>query len=274
MKRIRAFLQTHNQKVRANKVAFAVYSVMSIITVSVIVLSVLRSDFESTFTASLTLILFLLPSFVEESFHIKLPTTLQIIAILFAFCANILGEIGEFYTLFPFWDDMLHYISGFIFAAFGFSLADIFNRNSKVEFHLSPFFLATVALCFSVTVGVLWEFFEFSADMLLQTDMQKDSLVYNIFSALLNEHGQAPLPLEQVVQSTIITADGEAMIVEGYLDIGLLDTMKDLFIDFAGAFLFCVFGYFYSSNSKKGRIAKQFVPMVSSDGSYDSLGEN
>ena len=261
-KAIRNFLHIHNQKVRENKVAFIIYTVMSAITITVIVLSAFNRDFESVFTASLTLILFLLPSFVEESFHIKLPTTLEIIAVLFAFCANILGEIGAFYTRFPFWDDMLHYTSGFIFAAFGFALVDIFNRHRKVEFHLSPFFLSVVALCFSVSVGVVWEFFEFCADVFLRTDMQKDTVIQNIFSAELNPAGQAPIALPDIVQTVITTADGTVYTVKGYLDVGLFDTMKDLFVDFAGAFLFCTFGYFYSGNSRKGRIAKQFVPMV------------
>ena len=235
---------------------------MSLITVAVMVLTALNRQFESTFTAFISLILFLLPTFVEERLRIRLPTALEIIAVLFVFCANILGEIAAFYTKIPFWDDMLHYTSGFIFAAFGFALVEIFNRNGRFDFHLSPIFLSIVALCFAVTVGVVWEFFEFSADVLLHTDMQKDFIVSQIYSAELNPDGQAPRIVEGIVQSTVTTARGEVVTVSGYLDIGLLDTMKDLFVDFAGAVLFCVFGYFYASHSDKGRIARQFIPRV------------
>ncbi len=250
-------------KVKANRLSFAVYALMIAITVVVIVFTVVRQQYESTFTAVLSLILFLIPTFVEESFHIKLPMALEIVAVLFVFCANILGEIGEYYTKFPFWDDMLHYTSGFIFAAFGFALVDIFNRYRDVDFHLSPIFLSLVALCFSVTVGVVWEFFEFAADTLLHTDMQKDGFVYQIFSAELNPNGQTPVALYGIADTVITTVDGKTHTVSGYLDIGLLDTMKDLFVDFFGALLFCIIGFFHSSNSVKGKIANQFVPRLS-----------
>lgn len=269
--RFKHFFAAFFKKIRANKISFAIYVIMGLITVAVIVLSAINHNYESIFTAVLSLLLFLIPTFVEESFRIKLPMVLEIVAVLFVFCANILGEIAEFYTRFPFWDDMLHYVSGFIFAAFGFSLVDILNRNRNVEFHLSPIFMSLMALCFSVTVGVVWEFFELSVDVLLHMDMQKDTVVTDIFSAYLNESGQTPFPIEGITETVIRTEDGAVYTVKGYLDIGLLDTMKDLFVDFAGAFLFCTFGYFYSSNSRRGRIAKQFVPRVTGEENEEEL---
>ena len=273
--RLRKFFHAFKAKVHAKKISFTIYVIMGFFTSGMLVYTLFTGQFASAFTALLSLILFLLPTFVEESFRIKLPMALEIIAIFFVFCANILGEIAAFYTLFPFWDDMLHYTSGFIFAAFGFALVDILNRNRNVDFHLSPIFLSLVALCFSVTVGVLWEFFEFAADTVLRTDMQKDYLVTHIYSAELNTIGQDPVRIRDVVQTVITTANGEIYTVDGYLDIGLLDTMKDLFVDFAGAFLFAIIGYFYSSSgSTKGKIAKQFVPRVTGDGSAEVLHEH
>ncbi len=268
--RLRQFLHAFSLKVHANKLSFTIYVIMGVLTSAMLVYTLLTQQFESAFTALLSLILFMLPTFVEESFRIKLPMALEIIAILFVFCANILGEIGAFYSIFPFWDDMLHYTSGFIFAAFGFALVDILNRNRNVDFHLSPVFLSLVALCFSVTVGVVWEFFEFAADTFLRTDMQKDFIVEHIYSAELNSAGQDPFRIRDIVQTVVTTASGEIHVINGYLDIGLLDTMKDLFVDFAGALLFALIGYFYSSSgSAKGRIAKQFVPRVTGDGSAE-----
>ncbi len=259
---VRDFFRAYAKNVHANKLSFAIYTIMTCITIVIIVLTALNRQFESTFTAVISLILFLMPTFVEKNFRVELPTTLEIIAVLFVFCANILGEIGEFYTKIPFWDDLLHFTSGFIFAAFGFSLVGIFNRNTRFDFHLSPIFLSIVALCFAVTVGVVWEFFEFSADIFLHTDMQKDTIITHIYSAELNPDGQKPTVITDIVKTVITTADGTVREVAGYLDIGLLDTMKDLFVDFCGACLFCVFGYFYARHSGKGHIAKQFIPRV------------
>lgn len=259
---IRAFLAAFARRVRANRLTFAIYALMGLITMIVIVWTFIDGQYESTFTAVLSLFLFMLPTLVEEGLQIKLPQAMEIASVLFVFCANILGEILEFYTLLPFWDDMLHYTSGFIFAAFGFSLVELFNRNAKFDFHLSPFFVSTVALCFAVTVGVLWEMFEFCADMILHTDMQKDRLVTEIHSALLNPSGQAPVGISGITATEVTGVGGELLLINGYLDIGLIDTMKDLFIDLLGAILFCSIGFLYMKHTTRGRIARQFIPRV------------
>ena len=100
-----------------------------------------------------------------------------------------MGEINSYYTKIPYWDTMLHTINGFLMAAIGFALVDIFNRSERFSVKLSPLFLAIVAFCFSMTVGVLWEFFEFAADTYLHMDMQKDWIVHEINSVMFNPDG-------------------------------------------------------------------------------------
>lgn len=257
-----ALFRSFAHRVRANKLSFFIYVLLGTGTLTVAVLTLIDGQYESTFTAVLSLLLLLLPTFVEESFRIKLPLALETVAVLFVFCANILGEIFAFYTYVPFWDDLLHCTSGFIFAAFGFSLAQLLNRNAGFDFHISPIFVSTVALCFAVTVGVVWELFEFCADALLHTDMQRDTVLDGIHSAYLNSEGQTPVGIDAVVQTSVVSSTGEVLRIRGYLDIGLVDTMKDLFIDFVGALLFCVIGYFYMGHSARARIARQFIPRV------------
>lgn len=268
--RIGIFFKSFLKKVRNNRFSFVIYVTMGVITSLVIFLTFIAGHYESTFTAVLSLFLFLLPTFVEESFRIKLPVAMEIVAVLFVFSANILGEIAGFYVLFPFWDDMLHYTSGFIFAAFGFSLVDIFNRHTRFDFYLSPIFISLVALLFAMTVGVVWEFFEFSADLLLGTDMQKDFIVRDINSIRLGDGEQLPVRIHEIAQTVIVTESGEEIVIDGYLDIGLLDTMKDLFVDFLGALFFCIIGFFYTGKSKKGRLARRFIPRVECDAREDS----
>ena len=180
---------------------------------------------------------------------------------MFVFCAEILGEIGNFYVHFPFWDTMLHTFNGFMFAAFGFCLVDIFNKTKRFRFELSPVFLALVAFCFSMTIGVFWEFFEFAADAVLGTDMQKDVFRTAVNSVSLpNDLGQKVTHISDVVTTTITTASGEMIVMNGYLDIGLADTVKDLFVNFIGAVIFSVIGFFYVKHRGKGHIASQFIP--------------
>ena len=144
---------------------------------------------------------------------------------------------------------MLHTLNGFLCAAIGFSLIDLLNRNSK-GLSLSPFYLTLVAFCFSMTVGVLWEFFEFGADQLLGFDMQKDFVVRSIASVTLDpENAQNVIKVPDITRTVIETAGGTRTVIDGgYLDIGIIDTMKDLLVNFVGAVVFSVFGFLYIRN--------------------------
>lgn len=251
-------------QIRQNKVAFVVYCVMRVIVIGVIIRCAVQHRWESVFVGVLALILFLLPPLVERTFHLTLPTTLEVLVFAFVFCAEILGEIECYYMRFAFWDTMLHTVNGFMFAAFGFCLVDIFNRNKRLRFELSPIFLSIVAFCFSMTIGILWEFFEFSGDALLATDMQKDFIIRQVSTVALDAtNSNTPVVIRDIVSTQIQTANGQVITIEGgYLDIGLIDTMKDLFVNFIGAIVFSVIGYFYVRHKGKGKIANQFIPVV------------
>jgi hypothetical protein len=184
--------------------------------------------------------------------------------LLFIFAAEILGEIRAFYTTFQGWDTMLHTINGFLCAAIGFSLVDMLNRNEKFSLSLSPVFMAIVAFCFSMTIGVLWEFFECTMDQFFLLDMQKDTVIHNIASVALDPTGGNTPVIIRGITDVIVVANGEeiSLGVGGYLDVGILDTMKDLTVNFVGAVVFSVIGYFYVKNRGKGRFARRFIPQV------------
>ena len=239
---------------------FAVYCIVRLIVIVSLAAALLRRDFESAFTCVLVLVLFLIPLFLERSLAIKLPTTLEIIILLFIFAAEILGELQCYFIQYPNWDTMLHTTSGFLCAAVGFSLIDILNRDSKIKFSLSPVYVAVVAFCFSMTIGVLWEFFEFGADRVLGLDMQKDTVVHTITSVSLDETMQnKPVTISDIHS---VQVDGQDLGLDGYLDIGLYDTMEDLFVNFIGAVTFSIIGFFYLKQRGKGRFARQFIPVI------------
>ena len=222
--------------------------------------SIVRGEYESAFICLLVLALFMLPFFIQQNFGIELPSTLEIIILLFIFAAEILGELDCYFITFPYWDSMLHTTTGFLCAATGFALIDILNRNSRIKFTLSPVYVALVAFCFSMKVGVLWEFFEFSADRLLHWDMQKDTVVHSITSVMLDPTNKNIPVTVSGIESVVI--NGQDLGLGGYLDIGLYDTMEDLFVNFIGAVVFSVIGYFYIKRRGKGRIAKAFIPTI------------
>lgn len=246
------------QYIAEHKKLFVVYMLLRISVILVAVAQFFNGNYENFFLCILTLILFTIPSFVEKNYHIDVPDTLEVIILLFIYSAEILGEIRSFYVRFPFWDTMLHTLNGFLAAAIGFSMVDILNRNKKFSFQLSPFFMALVAFCFSMTIGVLWEFFECAMDLFFHMDMQKDTIVTSINSVLLNPEGLNQMIRIDNIQSTVV--NGQDLGIQGYLDIGLLDTMKDLFVNFIGAVVFSVISYFYVKTRGEGKFARRFIP--------------
>ncbi len=254
------------EALRAKKGAVvAVYIVLRLAVILVLIAQFLKGNFENVFLCILTLVLFLVPTFIERKIHVDLPDTLEIIIMLFIFAAEILGEIQAYYITFPYWDTMLHTLNGFLCAAIGFALVDILNRSERFSIQLSPIFLAITAFCFSMTIGVLWEFFECTMDQFFFLDMQKDTVVHTISSVMLDPAGgNHPTAIRDITDVIVVTADGaqHPLGLGGYLDIGILDTMKDLFVNFIGAVVFSIIGYFYVKSRGKGRFARRFIPQV------------
>lgn len=253
--------------IRQQPAVFAVYVVLRLIVVAELVLSILRGEYESAFICLLVLILFILPFFIQQNFGIQLPTTLEIIILLFIFAAEILGELEGYFITYPNWDTMLHTTTGFLCAATGFALIDILNRNSRIKFQLSPIYVALAAFCFSMTVGVLWEFFEFGMDRLFHLDMQKDTVVQSITSVMLDPtNSNTPITIDGIHS---VAVNGNDLGFDGYLDIGLYDTMEDLFVNFIGAVTFSIIGYFYIKHRGKGKLARAFIPTLSEQEEQD-----
>ncbi|MCI6114465.1 MAG: hypothetical protein MR687_04160 [Spirochaetales bacterium] len=258
----------------ANKRTLTVYLVLRALVIAVMVRAFFRGAYENMFMCGLTLVLMILPSILTKKLKIYLPSALEIVILCFIFAAEILGEISSFYINVPHWDTMLHTINGFLCAAVGFALVDLFNRDERFTFKLSPLFLAVVAFCFSMTIGVLWEFFEFSADHFFATDMQKDTIVRQINTVELDEtRTNKVVKIKNIDDVIIVHSDGteESLGLGGYLDIGIIDTMKDLFVNFIGAVVFSILGFIYVKTRGKGKIASSFIPRVEMNDR--SLGE-
>ncbi|WP_198947501.1 hypothetical protein [Bifidobacterium vansinderenii] len=235
-----------NLEIHQHRASFAVYAILRLLVIAMAVLQFFNGDYENVFLCALTLLMLMAPAFVQVRFRIELPSVLEVIMLSFVFAAEILGEISAFYEIFPFWDTVLHTLNGFLAAAIGFSLVDLLNRSERVRFELSPAYLSLVSFCFSMTIGVVWEFFEFAMDLVFGFDMQKDTVVHAISSVALDPaHGNTPVRVDGIVATSV---NGVDLGVGGYLDIGLIDTMEDLLVNFIGAVVFSVIGFLYVRN--------------------------
>ncbi len=242
-----------------------VYVILRGLVILTLIMQIIHRNFENVFLCVLTLFLLLLPLIIDHKLNIKLPTVLESLIFVFIFAAEILGEVYNFYGHVKNWDTILHTINGFLCAAIGFSLVDILNQSSKIREKLSPVFVALVAFCVSMTIGVLWEFAEFGADVFLKTDMQKDTVINEMSSVNFNEeHKNKAVILENIFKTQIFYKDGdknEVLTIEnGYIDTGLIDTMEDLFVNFIGAVVFSILGFLYIKNRDKYKFAENFMP--------------
>lgn len=239
-----AFRQSVREGMREHRSAFLILNFLRILVILTMVRFIMLRNYEGFFMCVLILLLFYIPALVKLTFHVEVPATLEIITFFFIFASEFLGELNAFFVVIPFWDVILHAFSGFIAAAIGFSLVTVLNNNRSLQFSLSPMFMAVVSFCFAMTIGVFWEFFEYVWDWLFHTDMQKDSVIHAIYSVALD-----PTRSKKVIGITGIAdviVNGESLGLGGYLDIGLVDTMGDLFVSFIGAFTFSVYGYIYA----------------------------
>ncbi|WKY48727.1 hypothetical protein Q5O24_05265 [Eubacteriaceae bacterium ES3] len=254
------------EEAKKSKTKTFVYIALRVLVVLVLISSIVNQNYNNAFLCILTLVLFLIPGLIDEKLNIVLPDTLEIIILLFIFSAEILGEINEYYLMYDRWDDMLHTMNGFLCAAIGFSMIDILNRNENVKMYLSPVFVAIVAFCFSMTIGVLWEFYEFGMDYFFLTDMQKDTILPAISSVIFNPDGKNVAVTIQIHEMIV---NGVTWNYGGYIDIGLYDTMHDLFVNFIGAVTFSIIGYFYIVNrtdgDDSGKFARRFIPRMKTD---------
>lgn len=244
-----------------------IYVVLRFFVIVTLIAQLIRGNYENVFLCILTLILFTIPTIIDKKLNIALPNALESIILLFIFSAEILGEVQNFYGIFKGWDSILHTINGFLCAAIGFSLIDILNRSEKFHTKMTPAFVALVAFCFSMAIGVLWEFFEFGMDVTFKTDMQKDRIVQEISTVTLNPEGKNdPVEIRNITGTTIHYIENgenkEISVVDGFLDIGIRDTMKDLFVNFIGAVVFSILGLLYIKDRDEYKFAEKFMPRL------------
>jgi len=240
-----------------------VHYLLRLVVILIMVNQLFNRNYENVFFCLLALLLFAIPSFIETHTRIEIPPAMENSILFFIFAAQILGEMRAYYVAYPFWDTMLHTANGFLAAAIGFSLVEILNQSEKGTFRLSPFFVAVVAFCFSMTIGVLWEFLEYFMDMVFGTDMQKDTIVHTIRSVMLDPtNSQKVITIDNITE---VSVNGVDLGLGGYLDIGLHDTIKDMFVNFIGALVFSIAGYFYVKNRKETSFVIHFIPTVQSE---------
>jgi len=179
----------------------------------------IESQWLSLFVVSLLLIVLFIPIIFKRRLQVDIPAEFHLTAVLFTFAALYLGEVQHFYQRVWWWDIALHGSAGLLMGIFGFLLIYILNESIRIDIHLTPGFIAFFAFTFAISIGTVWEIFEFSADQIFQLNMQKPMM-------------------------------GDPS--------GLTDTMWDMIVNAIGALMISLTGWWYLK-SKKNYFVKDWI---------------
>ncbi|MAG78640.1 hypothetical protein CL616_04725 [archaeon] len=150
-------------------------------------LSIIKQDWFTLLVSSLALLLTFLPFFIEKQYKIKIPLDFEVATILFVYAGLFLGEITKFYEIFWWWDILLHAISAIAFGLIGFITLFLLKKSKKIN--ISPIWVAIFAFCFVVSIGTIWEIFEFGVDQIFNTNMQKTGLIDTMWDLIADTSG-------------------------------------------------------------------------------------
>ena len=179
----------------------------------------IESQWLSLFVVSLLLIVLFIPIIFKKRLQVDIPAEFHLTAVLFTFAALYLGEVQHFYQRVWWWDIALHGSAGLLMGIFGFLLIYILNESIRIDIHLTPGFIAFFAFTFAISIGTVWEIFEFSVDEIFQLNMQKPMM-------------------------------GDPS--------GLTDTMWDMIVNAIGALMISLTGWWYLK-SKKNYFVKDWI---------------
>lgn len=186
-------------------------------------------DYENLLTALITFLLILLPEIIERIFHCDIHNMIYLYGVCYAL-GPMIGDCYKMYYRVNWWDKLLHISGGVMFALFGLFIFSMYVNHAETKRVLGALF----ALCFTMAISLAWEFYEFGVDQIFHTDMQHDTVIHDIYSYELSDEMGVIGSLENIEKVEI---NGENLALGGYLDIGLIDTMKDMLFESLGGLI-------------------------------------
>lgn len=198
--------------------------------------------------------------FVEKLLRVTFPTAFAAAA-LFVAAGGILGTCYDLYTFVPCFDTVLHGVSGFVFACFGFSVLQLFIGvpQDKKSFFACLLF----GLSFSLAIALIWELFEYMSSCLFGADMEEDTIIRSFGSYLLAGGHAEIVKVEDIVKTVVYLRNGQTITIDGYLELGLIDTIGDMAICLVGGLVFLL--AFTIDRFTGERLSRAFLPRLFSE---------
>ena len=199
---------------------------------STIYVAMTTGELFSYFYCLATVVFVALPLIMSVLFRWKMNLFFYLLFTFYT-VGPLLGAVYNFYYLTSWWDILLHLLAGTVFAVVGGQLAYVLNRRNQTSY----LFAALFGVLLSISIAVVWEIFEYSSDVFLHSDMQADTVITSIVTKINRTDGLADAYRD--ITETVV--DGQSLGINGYLDIGLIDTMHDMIIETVGALVFPIY---------------------------------
>lgn len=139
------------------------------------------------FTAIVVILLSFMPALIGHKLRIQLPVELTFVNCLFLYASFALGEVKQFYERFWWWDILLHSVSALLMGLTGFLMVYIFHASKRLK--ISPLLVAVFSFGFAVTIGTVWEIFEFIMDWFFGFEMQLNDLTDTMTDLIVDSVG-------------------------------------------------------------------------------------
>lgn len=228
------FIKYAQQRLKNDKPTGVLFIVYILISIFSMFHWLLLAHIRNALMAILAMILIPAILLVEYYLHIEFGYGFIVCVMIICFGGLQLGPGYDLYMKFPNFDEVLHILSGFMFCSLGFILSKHFICDNKLYVHIA------VGIMFSLTLGLLWEMFEYAGSSIFGIDMQEDSIVDYIRSYYLsNSHNDITI-IEGITETIIKYGDNQELIISGYLDIGLYDTLNDMLVCLIGTVIYSV----------------------------------
>ena len=169
-----------------NKIPYTTWVIWGVL-VAATIFALLTQHWSNVFVSITALLFTLLPAIFSERFKINLPLTFLAAISVFVFSTLFLGEVFDFYERFWWWDVLLHGISAIGFGIVGFLF--VFYLFQGDLYAAPPWALSLFAFSFAVSIGAIWEIFEFVMDQSFGLNMQKSGLVDTMWDLIVDSIG-------------------------------------------------------------------------------------
>lgn len=170
-----------------DRVELAIAVILQLAILLLTVMAFIDRLWLTAFSGAVVFLLSFAPAILERQLRVRMPIELTLFTCVFLFASFALGEVRNFYDRIWWWDLLLHGSSALVIGIIGFLVVYVFYMTHRIR--VAPVYVAVITFGFAITVGTLWEIFEFLMDWFFGLNMQRSGLLDTMTDLMVNATG-------------------------------------------------------------------------------------